>query len=143
MFSTFTGPSKPRIYDISPNDTIDELSKKMLSCNVSAYPPADITWYKDGKPVPVCRHRCSKRAPYLYTVFSKSNWTVAYLTIAKVTYEDSGAYLCRANNSEGIAYLHTKVHVRSKYYYQTNKYIITEHISDRSNTFRYISIIVI
>ena len=111
-----TGPTKPKIYEISPDSVINELSTKHLQCNVSAYPPANIVWYKNGRRVPVCdvyKRKCRK-ARYWYESDSKSNWTVAKLTIRSVKYQDDGMYLCRANNSEGEKRSTTRLTVRSK-----------------------------
>ena len=106
-----TAPTTPRIYEISPNSIVNETQEIKLKCNAYAYPPADVVWFKDGKKLRLCAphvRRC------MFEVFKKSNWTVSWLTIRNVKYQDGGTYLCRTTNPNGESYSTTKVYVKCK-----------------------------
>lgn len=67
-----------------------------MTCIVSAYPEAIITWYKDGKEI---THK--KGSIVLHHGVMKGNKTKHVLKILHTSMQDFGEYECRAENSVG------------------------------------------
>ena len=65
-----------------------------FECQVIGYPLPTVTWYKDDTEI--------TRNPRYNITFDEDHGVIT-LVIRNVTAVDEGSYLCRAENSEGVA----------------------------------------
>ena len=83
------------------NNTPGELDTVTIECNVTAYPPANITWLKrtsenlSGNPINTSRAAITHQV----TSTSRGPVTGSTLVISNLEVADSGDYICEARNS--------------------------------------------
>ena len=85
-------PTEPTI--VVPSTWMDEFlgSNVSLTCLITAYPPPEMSWFKDGESLlDTARYRQE------VTTFNSRNWLMI-LHITELMMGDTGQYICRAVN---------------------------------------------
>lgn len=91
------------ITTLPPNVKLQEGEQISLSCQVSGHPVPNVTWLKDGKPLP----------PSIRFVTNYSAQTgVAQLTVSSSLLTDCGNYTAVAENEAGKAYTTSQVFIK-------------------------------
>ena len=95
----FCFPESPHfITKPSSSVTVKENHNVTLHCRAAGFPPAIITWYKDGQVIEEERRQFKKRK----------------LEIKEIQFEDRGIYTCTAENLLGRVQLSVNVTVKGK-----------------------------
>eukprot|EP00794_Sanderia_malayensis_P007017 gene7017-7802_t len=100
--------------------TVEQGETVNLYCDVTANPPAEITWYKDGKKllkanVLHSRKQCSSSVNGHYFELKNGRRVVEDLIICKVNFrENNGTYSCSAKNQLGTSEATSTLQVLAK-----------------------------
>ncbi|XP_015122953.1 uncharacterized protein LOC107045269 isoform X3 [Diachasma alloeum] len=86
--------------------TVIQNHELRMTAQLEAYPAVGITWYRNGK----------RLRPNRNTVMSLHHDGTVELTLAHVSYKDSGFYCCIATNEVGQAESKTQIHVLTNGY---------------------------
>ena len=113
--------SAPGIFVMPSMQTVSENKTAKFTCSGRGYNTAVVTWRRLGQPMPKER-----------TFLGESG----VLKIKRVTFTDSGLYMCTVNSPSGIAQVTVRLRVQGRLVvdmltlYQTNvRYIIAQNIT--------------
>ncbi|OUC40201.1 immunoglobulin I-set domain protein [Trichinella nativa] len=103
---TPVGPAAPYVVKELKHQMLKIGSSARFECRITAFPAAEITWLKNGKPIT----NTSK-----YKIDNDPDSGICSLTIAMMFAEDVGQYSCSARNAHGQAVTSAEILYKDKY----------------------------
>ena len=96
----------PIAIDISANQTETSPAPVSFNCTVDSYPPSNVTWLHNGAEVQAAPPRVTISTDKVDNRTQEST-----LTLLNTTAEDTGTYICSAENDEGSTSTTTELRV--------------------------------